>query len=134
FDFIKKNHSIDIMNVIRQLTNVVKISFRLDYRSLAFTRIFFGFVMLLSLFDRMKDLRYHYTDEGIMSRSTLLMLQKSTTLSIHLINGTLAFQLALFLFHCFVCLCIMVGWKTRLFCIIQWFLYVSLVSSYPIYT
>jgi hypothetical protein len=69
--------------------------FAIDVRSLAALRIGLGMVLLLDLANRAHDLGSHYTDFGVLPRSTLLTQGTAGHLSLHVLSGAMPLQVLL---------------------------------------
>jgi len=110
-----------------QIWKILSRLFGLDKRSIALFRFLLGVVMIGDLMDRMVDLRAHYTDVGVHTRSDVMEHYNSDFFVIvHAINGGYYFQLLLFLFHMLVSLAFAIGYKTNITGIINWILLSSL--------
>ncbi|MBJ43244.1 MAG: hypothetical protein CMJ80_08220 [Planctomycetaceae bacterium] len=106
--------------------------FGIDLRSLAAFRIGIGALLLTDLGMRATDLTAHYTDDGIVPRSLLDdRLRDSWRWSWHMLNGSAAFQSALFLVAAFAAAALMVGFRTRFATVVSWLLLVSLHARNP---
>jgi predicted DCC family thiol-disulfide oxidoreductase YuxK len=107
--------------------------FGIDLRSLALFRVFLGILILCDLFlIRIHDLRAHYTDFGVLPRSAYLeKFVKAWYVSIHMMSGEALVQLGLFLVAGFCAVCLILGFRTRLFTFLSWFLMLSLHCRNP---
>src|SRR5262245_4246164 len=106
----------------------VKEFFTLDVRSLALFRIGLGVMILLDWIERLPDLKRHYSDDGIVPRSVITGMQP---ISIHLYHGSVWFQAILAGIAIVAALCLIVGWRTPLACLLSWFLLVSVHARNP---
>ncbi len=97
--------------------------FGLDVRSLALFRIALGVVLLFDVVLRYQDVHAHYTDEGVLPRNVLPLYNQ--LMSVHMLDGSLAFQVVLFYLHGFAALALILGWKTRYVLPLAWFLTLS---------
>lgn len=100
--------------------------FGMDLRTLALFRILLGLYLLLDLALRARDLAAHYTDFGIMPRDVAISYLSPASFSLHLMNGSLAFQAALFLVAGGFALMLVLGWRSRLAVVASWLLLLSL--------
>ena len=106
--------------------------FGVDLRSLATFRIGLGALLLIDLSVRATDLTAHYTDAGILPRAALIEKFLSPwDVSVHLANGTAAFQAGLLLLAGLFALALLVGYRTRLATIMSWALLMSLQVRNP---
>jgi predicted DCC family thiol-disulfide oxidoreductase YuxK len=97
-----------------------------DLRTLALFRVLLGSFLILDLALRARDLTAHYTDFGIMPRDVLVGYLGPGSFSLHMLNGTAAFQAALFLVAGIFALLMIVGWRTRMVTIVSWVFLLSL--------
>jgi hypothetical protein len=95
----------------------------LDLRTLALFRVLLGILLLGELAARLPDIRAFYTDEGIAPIDTI---PRDVSLSIHLLNGSLAYQLFLFGVAAVFAVMVAIGYQTRLAVLMSWFLLISL--------
>ena len=105
--------------------------FGIDLRTLALFRIGLGLLLLVDLVLRGRDLTAHYTDVGILPRSALLETLSVGSFSLHLLNGTFAFQAVLFAIATVFAVMILVGSRTRFAVIASWVLLLSLQNRNP---
>lgn len=97
-----------------------------DLRSLAALRVGLGFLLVLDLLTRVTSLRTYYTDEGVFTRSNYFEAAASTTWSIHALNGSLEFQVVLFLVAFIFAVMLLIGYRTKLATLISLILLLSL--------
>lgn len=100
--------------------------FGVDLRTLALFRIMLGLYLIVDLALRARDLTAHYTDFGIMPRDVALDFLSRSSLSLHLANGSTAFQAGLFVLAGVFAVMLLVGWRTRLATVVSWLLLLSL--------
>jgi hypothetical protein len=100
----------------------------LDLRSLAVFRIGLGLLLLADLFVRSGDLTAHYTDAGVLPRDVV----PASATCLHGLDGSWAFQAALFLVAGLFALALLVGWHTRLATFASCFLLISLHARNPL--
>ncbi|MGK7959168.1 hypothetical protein [Crocosphaera sp.] len=127
---------------LSKLTNI----FGLDLRSLAVFRIGLALVVMADLFSRFRGISAHYTDQGVLPREALhsnllgsfIALQPAPNSllppwywSFNLLNGSLGFQVLLFIIAFILCLFLLVGYRTRLAVIAIWALNISLQNRNP---
>src|SRR2546428_1961581 len=79
--------------------------FAIDARSLAAFRVGLALVVLFDLATRARDLRAHYTDDGVLPRATLLTLMPHSPMSLHMLSGDVWFEAVLFLVTAGCALC-----------------------------
>jgi hypothetical protein len=96
----------------------------LDYRSLAVWRLCLALVTLGDLWDRLRNLHEHYTEEGIWPVQNYFMGGGGERyfLVLHAMNDHFWFQNLLGCLHFLCCLFMFFGWKTRLSSFFVWFL------------
>lgn len=124
----------------------VKSIFGLDTRSLAAFRVALGLILLVDLYVRWGTMADFQTDQGALSRSTLVQffLQGSEPLpeplpeqplpnwSLHLLSGSLWFQQTLAVVGGVAAVALLCGWFTRTATFIAWVLLISLHVRNPI--
>jgi hypothetical protein len=98
----------------------------LDLRSLALCRLATGLVILGDLISRLQSFRIHYTDDGILPRELLFEMEGLRFPTVYAMSGWDVYLLLLFLFHAIVALSLLLGYRTRLSCLLAWYLTVSL--------
>ena len=107
-------------------------SFGFDLRSLALFRITLSLVLLFDLINRLADLTAHYTDMGVLPRRVVIEHLGEWNLSLHMLSGTATFQIIIFLVAIVSALCLLLGYKTKLFTIVSWILVISLQNRNPL--
>lgn len=105
--------------------------FGIDLRTLALFRLGLGLLLILDLALRARDLAAHYTDIGILPRDVAFGVLSPGAFSLHLLNGTVWFQAALFVVAALFAAMLMVGFRTRLATITSWVLLLSLQNRNP---
>jgi predicted DCC family thiol-disulfide oxidoreductase YuxK len=106
--------------------------FGIDLRSLALFRVSIGSMLIIDLMVRLSDLRAHYTDWGVLPRDVVIENAPSFWgFSIHLMNGSLAFQVLFFFIQLTFAFFLLVGYRTRFAAVISWILLASLHSLNP---
>lgn len=100
--------------------------FGIDLRTLALFRIFLSTAIILDLFSRSRDLVAHYTDFGVLPRSVLVDLLSDSSFSLHMANGSAAFQAVLFVMAGLIAFFLLFGWKTRLMTVLSWIFLISI--------
>lgn len=106
--------------------------FGIDTRSLAALRVGLAAVVLFDLATRARDLRAHYTDDGVLSRAVLLAIDPGTPPSLHLVAGGVLFQALLFVIAAVLALALLVGYRTRVATAATWLLTASLEARNPL--
>lgn len=101
--------------------------FSIDLRSLALFRICLGVIILIDLGIRLTALEAHYTDSGVLPRS-LVYEQGGQTLpwSIHFLSGRTDVQALIFLIQGLFGFALLVGYKTWIVTVVNWYLMCSL--------
>jgi len=105
--------------------------FGIDLRTQALFRIGLGTLLLADLALRARDLTAHYTDAGILPRAALLDTLSVGSFSLHLLNGTPAFQTVMFIIAGVFAAMLTLGARTRLAAIASWVLLLSLQNRNP---
>ena len=105
--------------------------FGLDLRSLALLRVCVGLLVLLDLILRSRDLVAHYTDQGVLPRSELLIHQPSTV-SVFLVGGSYWFVAFLFLLNAIAAIALTLGLRARLASFFCWLLLMGLQYRNPL--
>lgn len=103
-----------------------------DGRSLAAFRIALAAIVLIDLAGRATNLRVHYSDEGILPRELLLDGVNDWRWSLHLANGSVAFQGVLFGIAAVAALGMLVGYRTRVMTVVVWALVASVQVRNPL--
>eukprot|EP01132_Coremiostelium_polycephalum_P007513 gene7513-9234_t len=98
-----------------------------DYRSMAAFRFVMACCVIGDVIERWTDMRVMYTESGVMPRHLILSRFSSNYfIPLHLANTTIYFQTFLFSFHIFVALMMAVGYRTKFFSFLTWFMTISL--------
>jgi vitamin K-dependent gamma-carboxylase-like protein len=105
---------------------------KLDLRALAGLRIGLGFLVLLDLAGRLRDLEAFYTDGGVLPRTVLLQMQHPTLFNFLLTVGTSVGVLVWFLLLALSATGLMLGWHTRLCTCLTWVLHIALKHRNPL--
>ncbi len=106
--------------------------FALDVRSLALFRVSLALVLIADLLARTVDLSDHYTDVGLLPRSTAIAeYAQYGFLSFHLLGGTSITQSVLFVIAALFAVGLLVGYRTRFMTVASWLLLVSLHNRNP---
>ena len=113
--------------------------FACDLRSLAAMRIALGGLILVDLAMRARSLTAMYTDEGFFPLSTwheyvgnISATTEPLGWSIHALHGGGVFQGFLFIIAAVAATMMVLGWKTRVACVVSWVLLVSLQMRNPL--
>lgn len=105
----------------------------IDPRSLATCRIALGLLLLLDLALRVPDLEAMNTDAGIMPIESIRNIFEGTwRWSLHWLDGSYGFQVALFVLASLFAVALLVGWQTRVATIGCWILWASLHTRGPL--
>jgi hypothetical protein len=104
--------------------------FGIDVRSLALFRVSLGLAVLIDVGLRARDLRAHYTDDGLLPRSLLLELYPRGW-SVFLGVGSQTGAALLFGLTALVACALIVGYRTRLATVVCWVLVTSLQARNP---
>lgn len=102
----------------------------IDHRGLAAFRIGVGFLLLVDLITRSRNLVAFYTDAGVLPRRALA-LDYGTVYSIHTLSGEAWFQALLFLVAGGFALLLLLGYHTRIATVVSWLLLLSLQARNP---
>ncbi len=98
-----------------------------DLRALASMRISIAAVLIFDLCIRLTDLEAFYSNTGIVPLEMLFRYGwNDYYISIHTISGLWQVQLVIFLFAVFCAFMLLIGYRTKLFTILSWFLLLSL--------
>jgi hypothetical protein len=98
-----------------------------DLRALGIMRISVALVVLADLCIRVGDLRAHYTDEGLWPVKLVRHLGwKPGYWSVHALDGSYHFILALFIIHFALALALLAGYKTKITTLLLWLMTISL--------
>lgn len=98
-----------------------------DLRALSLMRIAIAVVILLDLTVRISDLEMFYSNTGVVPLP--MLFEKGWNdyfVSIHTISGLWQVQLVLFMFAYFFGAMLLIGYRTRLFTFLSWFMLLSL--------
>jgi len=108
--------------------------FSLDLRALAVFRVLLGGLVIADMVRRLGDFTAHYTDSGIFTIGERIShLMYDIAPSVHLLSGESWFQLGLFAATIVSAACMLVGYRTRFFTIVTWFLVLSLQTANQYY-
>lgn len=106
--------------------------FYLDYRSLAFFRIFLGITLIFDFFDRFHLVDAFYTDGGILSRSDLISKYEiSWKMGLLNLNGSPLFANLLIVIGIVASLFYTLGVRTKFSAFISWILLMSFQNRFP---
>ncbi|MCE3225539.1 MAG: hypothetical protein K0S32_90 [Bacteroidetes bacterium] len=98
-----------------------------DLRALALMRVCIAVVILLDLSVRISDLEAFYSNTGAVPLTMLFEHSwNDYFVSIHTISGLWQVQLVLFLMAYFFAIMLLLGYRTRLFTVLSWFMLLSL--------
>jgi predicted DCC family thiol-disulfide oxidoreductase YuxK len=92
----------------------IKMTFGLDYRSLALYRALMGLIIIADVLYRLSDLTNFYTDVGLIPRSIFTgQMSMPWSFSLHLANGSLPFIVLMFAIHFIFGVMLLFGYHTR---------------------
>jgi hypothetical protein len=98
-----------------------------DLRALALMRIAVAFVILLDLSIRISDLEAFYSNTGVAPLAMIFQNRwNDYFFSFHAISGLWQVQVLLFIFSSCCALCLLIGYRTRLFTFLSWIMLLSL--------
>jgi hypothetical protein len=101
--------------------------FALDKRSLALFRVCMGLLTLYDINQRFPDIHNHYADRGIISRSLALdKFHNYYWMSVHMMAGNDFYVQIVFIVHAIIAVCMMIGYRTRIFTFLNWMMVCSL--------
>ncbi|WP_435154009.1 hypothetical protein [Haladaptatus sp. DFWS20] len=104
----------------------------IDARALAAFRICLGFLLLIDLLLRSRNLVVSYTNAGVLPRSVLEAQYPSMSqLSIHTLSGAVWFQVVQFIIAGLFAVSLLLGYRTRLSTVVSFVLLVSLQFRNP---
>lgn len=106
--------------------------FGADLRSLAIFRIVLATIVLLDLAGRLRDLRVHYTDAGVLPGELARRSLGEFRWSLNLLNGSVSFQVLIFAVTALAALALLLGYRTRLMSVIVWALLFSIQTRNPL--
>ncbi len=99
----------------------------IDLRAIAAFRVAIGAILLVDLLLRSRSVVAFYSDDGVLPRETLVALYPTLSrLSLHALSGSVAYQVALFVFAGAVAVSLLVGYRARLAAVLSFVLLVSL--------
>ncbi len=106
-------------------------SLGIDTRALAAFRVSVGFILLLDLWNRSRNLVAHYSDAGVVPRSALMAMQEEWRFSVYLAGGEPWFVLLLFGVTAVLAVALILGVRTRSVTFLLWILTASLHTRAP---
>jgi len=111
----------------QSFTNKMYSMFGMDRRSIAAFRVVMALCVIGDVIERATDLRVMYTEEGVMPR-TLIVTRYSSNffMPVHLINTSIYFQAFLFTIHAIFAFLMLIGYRTKTFSFLTWFMTISL--------
>ncbi len=115
------------------LTRKIPDLFGIDLRSLALFRIGLALLLLTDLLNRSTMLKAHYTDFGVLPLAVWReRFPYYWSVSIHLLDGSLAWQILVFLVAAVLAFFLLLGYQTRLATCLSWFLLISSHTRNPL--
>ncbi|MFD1588860.1 HTTM domain-containing protein [Halorientalis brevis] len=107
--------------------------FAIDVRALAAFRILLGAILLSDLALRARNLRWFYTDAGVLPRSVLrATFPGYQYVSVHALSGAFWVQVLLFLLAGVAALALLAGFQTRIATVISLLFLLSLQARNPL--
>lgn len=107
--------------------------YTVDLRSISLMRIAVALVLLTDLCIRATDLEVFYTDAGALPRQVLYdHCYNPWFSSLHTLSGSYSWEVCLFIVAGIAALCLLIGWQTRIFTVISWFMLMSLQNRNPL--
>jgi len=115
------------------LRTLVARAFSIDLRSLALLRVGIAGLLILNLALRARDLVAHYTDAGVVPRSSLVDFPvEAASFSLHTLSGEAWWAIVLFVVSGIFAVALGLGFFTRVASIASWALLVSLHNRNPL--
>lgn len=115
------------------LTQSVRSVFRLDLRALALLRIFLSLILLIDLVFRYADLKAFYTAVGVLPVEALFQFHWNPFyFSFLTTSDNYYIQSVLFLLNLMCVLCLLVGYRTKLFTVVVWVFLISIHNRTPL--
>jgi predicted DCC family thiol-disulfide oxidoreductase YuxK len=115
-----------------KVSQIIQDIFSFDLRSLALFRLGLALVIIADLIIRFQDIPAHYSDAGLLPRTTLINeFLNPWYWSVHLVSGQVFIQQLLFIFALFLALLLLIGYRTRLVTIASWIMLLSLHNRNP---
>jgi len=112
--------------------------FALDLRALVALRVGLAVLLLTDLAVRARDIVAHYTDEGVLPRSARIAMEwdfcEPWWLSLHMLSGSVWWQVVLFTIAAIAAAMLLVGYKTKPALFVSWLLLLSLHGRFPLLT
>ena len=105
--------------------------FALDLRALAALRIAVAVLLIADLALRVRDLRAHYTDAGVLPRAAAGAFDSAYHLSLYRADGSPAWVGLLFATALLFAVALLLGWHTRVVTVASWLLLISLHNRNP---
>lgn len=100
--------------------------FSCDLRTLALFRVCLGFLIIADLWSRSRELVAHYSDQGVLPRSALTLIEGYLPTSLYMISGSAVFVGLLFLLAAIAAFLVIIGYRARLMVFISWVFFISL--------
>ena len=98
-----------------------------DLRALALMRIGMAALIMLDLCTRLTDLEVFYSNTGVVPLHMLFEnMWNKYFISVHTVSGAWQVQLIIFLFAFFCAMMLFIGYRTKLFTFLCWFMMLSL--------
>ncbi|KAN0026758.1 hypothetical protein ACTFIV_007749 [Dictyostelium citrinum] len=101
--------------------------FGVDKRALAAFRVCIGLIGIYDIIERWPDIKAHYSDEGILPRSTVSeVFWNKSWFSFHMMIGSVEGIQVLFLINLLVCFFLTIGYRSRLNMFLHYLFVISL--------
>ncbi|MBA3971725.1 MAG: hypothetical protein H0X46_06190 [Bacteroidetes bacterium] len=98
-----------------------------DLRALALMRMGMAAMIMLDVCNRLTDLEVFYSNTGVVPLNMLFEnMWNRYFISVHTMSGMWQVQLVLFLFAFFCAMMLFIGYRTKLFTVLSWFMMLSL--------
>ncbi|EAL71619.1 hypothetical protein DDB_G0271510 [Dictyostelium discoideum AX4] len=118
-----------VVNKKQPITPVSKFQtmFGVDKRALAAFRVCIGLIGMYDIIERWPDIKAHYSDEGILPRSTVSeVFWNKSWFSFHMMIGSIEGIQILFLINILVCFLLTIGYRSRLNMFLHYLFVISL--------
>lgn len=105
----------------------------MDVRALSLMRIGVGLILLVDLLIRSFSIKAFFTNEGILPLEVLTKFSFNPYyFSFHILSGSTAWQVTLFILNAICVVLLVIGYRTRLVTLLCWLFLVSLQNRNPL--